>query len=371
MDALLSLHDWLNPHAQGVGDFAFFKLISEYFDHKIDQFGLRLMARMMRWVGAIALTLVTLWVMIAGYRMATGQSRESMMGMVVGMAKIAVIITVATSMSWGGTNLHRFVTVDLDREIHSLFVGSAQSSSDAIDKNLAFMQVALSAIDAVQVPDKDPALQRKKEQALLFAGIGTASPPMAAGAMQLLFKFSIALSIGLAPLFILCLIFEQTKDLFRRWLLYTIGTLFSMSLLSVVTGWVMELMAKIAVLLWVNKALNGILGSAAEGMTTQAMFQGGIGLLMTVLIVTAPPLAAAYFQGTLGNFMSYSAFAGKEQGKDKNTDSSSSRTQSSDKNSSGDSSAPGATYNPNNNRVSGTGPTINPDEIRKNQRKGD
>ena len=48
------------PHIQGVGDFAFFKLISEYFDHKIDQFGLRLMGRMMKWVGAIALTLVTL-----------------------------------------------------------------------------------------------------------------------------------------------------------------------------------------------------------------------------------------------------------------------------------------------------------------------
>lgn len=144
---------------------------------------------------------------------------------------------------------------------------------------------------------------------------------MAAGAMLLLFKFSIALSIGLAPLFILCLIFDQTKDLFRRWLLYTIGTLFSMSLLSVVTGWVMELMAKIAVLLWVNKALNGILGSATEGLTTQAMMQGGIGLLMTVLIVTIPPIAAAYFQGTLGNFMSYSAFAAKEPGKDQNANS--------------------------------------------------
>ena len=38
---------------------------------------------------------------------------------------------------------------------------------------------------------------------------------MAAGAM-LLFKFSIALSIGLAPLFTLCVMFEQSKDLFRR-----------------------------------------------------------------------------------------------------------------------------------------------------------
>lgn len=366
MDALLSLHDWFNPHIQGVGDFALFKLISGYFDNKIDQFGLKLMARMMKWVGAIALTLVTLWVMIAGYRMATGQSRDSMMSMVVSMAKIAVIITVATSMSWAGTNLHHFVTVDLDKEIHSLFVGTSQSSSDAIDKNLAFMQVALSAIDAVQVPDKDPALQRKKEQAMLFAGIGTASPPMAAGAMHLLFKFSIALSIGLAPLFILCLMFEQTKDLFRRWLLYTIGTLFSMSLLSVVTGWVMELMAKIAVLLWVNKILGGIMGSATEGLTTQAMFQGGIGILMTLLIVTIPPLAASYFQGTLGNFMTYSAFAGKEQGKDANTNSANVPTRSATQDREGDKAAPNSTYD-------GTRRTIDPgqehqDSVRKNPR---
>ena len=87
--------------------------------------------------------------------------------------------------------------------------------------------------------------------------------------------------------------------------------------LSVVTGWVMELMAKIAVALWVDK-MTGIFGNATEGLTTQAMMQGGIGLLMTVLIVTIPPIAASYFQGTLGTFMSYSAFAAKEPGKDLN-----------------------------------------------------
>ena len=47
--------------------------------------------------------------------------------------------------------------------------------------------------------------------------------------------------------------------------------------------------------------------------------QSGIGLLMTVLIITVPPIAAAYFQGTLDNFMSYSVFAAKEPGKDLNS----------------------------------------------------
>jgi type IV secretion system protein VirB6 len=36
--------------------------------------------------------------------------------------------------------------------------------------------------------------------------------------------------------------------------------------------------------------------------------QGGVGLLLSTLIVMAPPMAAAFFQGTLGQFASYSSF---------------------------------------------------------------
>ena len=42
--------------------------------------------------------------------------------------------------------------------------------------------------------------------------------------------------------------------------------------------------------------------------TSQSMQQGGIGLLVTVLIVSSPPLAAMFFQGTMGNFLFQSAF---------------------------------------------------------------
>uniref|UniRef100_UPI003D3036BD type IV secretion system protein n=1 Tax=Klebsiella pneumoniae TaxID=573 RepID=UPI003D3036BD len=36
-------------------------------------------------------------------------------------------------------------------------------------------------------------------------------------------------AVGLGPLFILCLLFDQTKQLFQRWLFYGIGTMFSMA----------------------------------------------------------------------------------------------------------------------------------------------
>ncbi|MEA5188220.1 hypothetical protein VB151_18995, partial [Xanthomonas fragariae] len=34
---------------------------------------------------------------------------------------------------------------------------------------------------------------------------------------------------------------------------------------------------------------------------------GGLGLVLTTLIITAPPMAASFFQGTLGQFTAYSA----------------------------------------------------------------
>ena len=127
-------------------------------------------------------------------------------------------------------------------------------------------------------------------------------------ATLLVFKFAMALFIGLGPLFILCLIFEQTKSLFQRWLLYGIGTLFSIAVLYVVTSIVLKLTINVAAALWSASIVNHILDTGSEGFSSQALQQGGIGLLLTVLIVSVPPMAAMFFQGTLGNFLTYSAF---------------------------------------------------------------
>ena len=45
-----------------------------------------------------------------------------------------------------------------------------------------------------------------------------------------------------------------------------------------------------------------------QQLILQMTEQGGIGLILTMLIITVPPMAANFFQGTLGNFMHFSAF---------------------------------------------------------------
>ncbi|WP_261380867.1 type IV secretion system protein, partial [Xanthomonas vasicola] len=290
----------------GLGEFVFFKLVNDYFSNEIQEFGLELMSRAMRWVSTIALTVTTLWVLILGYRIATGQSRESAMATMIKAGKVAFIISLASAVGVNGAMLHQTMTQNLDKEIHGLFTGDKDSTaSDAIDENLAYTQVALTALDAVRVDATDPEAIEKKGRAVLMAGFGTASPPMAAGAMLLLFKFTMAFLIGIGPIFILALIFDQTKDLFKKWLFYVIGTLFSMAMLSVVTAMVLKFTAKVAAAYWAARLIT--LGNA-EGLSSQALQQGGIGLIMTGLIISVPTLAAAIWQGNMGTFMAYSAF---------------------------------------------------------------
>ncbi|WP_126944470.1 type IV secretion system protein [Xanthomonas sp. BRIP62418] len=299
--------NWLQPLADAnLGDFVFFKLVSDYFNQEIQEFGLDLMKETMKWVSTIALTVTTLWILILGYRIATGQSRESAMATMIKAAKVAIIISVASVVGANGAMLHQTMTQNLDKEIHGLFTGDDDSTAeDAIDDNLAYTQIALAALDAVRVDASEPEMLEKKGRAVMLAGFGTASPPMAAGAMLLLFKFTMAFLIGVGPIFILALVFDQTKDLFKKWLFYLIGTLFSMAMLSVVTAMVLKFTAKVAAAYW---AVKFIKFGDAEGLSSQALQQGGIGLIMTMLIVTVPTIAAALWQGNMGTFMAYSAF---------------------------------------------------------------
>lgn len=303
--------DLLSPSSQaGLGEYAIFRIINDYLTRQIDDIGFAMMERTMSWAASIAGTLVVLWIMIMGYRMVTGQSNGTLRNLLVGSLRNVLIITAATTMSFGGTNLYQLFTQDMDRAVHGLFSGHEnQSTADAIDKNLGYLQVALTAIDGVQVSKDDPTLQDQKTRALVFAGFGLAGPAMVAGVLYLTFKCTMAFSMALGPIFILCLMFDQTKGHFVKWLNYTIGTIFSMGCLSVMSGVILELVARIAAGLWVAK-LASIVGVEVEGISSQALQQGGVGLLATALLITVPQSLANFFQGQLGSFMHFSAFSG-------------------------------------------------------------
>jgi type IV secretion system protein VirB6 len=114
------------------------------------------------------------------------------------------------------------------------------------------MQLAMGSIDAIQVEGEET-LDSAKTRVLWFAGFGTGGPAMTAGAMLLLNKIAMALFIGLGPLFVLYLLFEQTKSMFSKWLFYGIGTVFSLAVLSMLVGPSLKMVTAVAAAFWVTK----------------------------------------------------------------------------------------------------------------------
>ncbi|NUO75678.1 MAG: type IV secretion system protein [Lysobacter sp.] len=302
--------DWLNPHVQSVGDFVFFRLILAYLREEIQKFGVGMMTNAMQWVGGIALTAMTLWILVQGYRIVTGISREPMMALVSSSLRAAFIIGVATSMAAFGTNMHTFFTEDLNKEIHWIVTGKDTKIEDQIDKSLAWMQVALTSIDMIDVV-RDPTLDDDKNRAMWFVGMGTGGPAIVSGTMLLLYEIAMAMFVGFGPIFILCLLFDQTKQLFTKWLYYGIGTLFSMAVLSAMVSISLEMVTRVSAAFWTTALAGKLMGTDfSDGMTSQAMQQGGMGLILTVLIVSAPPMAAMFFQGLLGTPSAYNSMGG-------------------------------------------------------------
>ncbi|WP_349984399.1 type IV secretion system protein [Stenotrophomonas sp. WHRI 8082] len=310
-DGLLHLLQNVARVQSSIGDFVFFRLILDYLEKRISDFGVALLGNMMTWVGGIALTLMTLWVLVQGFRIVTGRSRESMMALVTDMARAALIVSIATSMAMFGTKVHDFLANDVKNEISQVVTDSDKKPEDQIDDALAWMQVAMSSIDAINVAG-DPVLAGDKNRAMMLIALGTGGPAVTAGSMLLLYQIALALFIGLGPLFILCLLFDQTKALFQKWLFYGIGTMFSMAVLAAMVSIALDMVIRVAGAFWATALVDTFLmnGSMSDGMTSQAMQQGGMGLILTTLILTAPPMAAFFFQGTLGNYAAYSQIGG-------------------------------------------------------------
>lgn len=292
-----------------IGDLAYFVLIYDFIRNEIETFGFRLMENVSYYVGLIALTLLTLWILIQGFRISTGQSRDSMMVLVVNSLRATLIVGLATAVGVGGSKIHSLISNDLPGLITELVTDQSSTSAQAqIDKSLAYMQLAMSSIDALDVAG-DEIANGEKERALWMVGAGTAGPAITGAALLLMYQVAMALFIGLGPLFVLCLLFDQTKQLFGKWLYYGIGTMFSLAVLAVMVAISTKVILAVAEAFWASSLAGTLLGqNFSDGMTSQAMQQGGIGLLLTVLIITTPPMAASFFQGTLGNFSPYVAF---------------------------------------------------------------
>lgn len=294
--------DW--AQAQGLPNMVFFQEINGFLDDEIGEFAGNLLGRVVTVAGSAALTLLTFWILVQGYRIATGLSREPMMALVGDALKAVLVIGIATGAAAGAGSTYRVLTDGLGEAVSQMVTGDEEGGAyEDIDQVLAIMQVALQVIDSID-GGGDLLTEERKSRAMWFAGVGLGGPAIIAAAMLLLNKVAIALVVGLGPLFILCLLFRATRQLFSKWLYYGLGTLFSLALLTVMVTLALDMLIAVGLAFWVADWLTG---APQESLVSMAMQQGGMGLILTMLIVSAPPMAAMFFNGVLGQFSPYNA----------------------------------------------------------------
>lgn len=302
---------------EGIINFVFYREILQFLNDELAEFQQRLVGDTMEFLGIIALMLLTIWIFLQGFRIVSGRSRDSMMGLVVDSLRATLIIAAATGFAAANSDIYDRVTNGLGNVIIGVVTGEDQDLDDlygSMDNALAAMELSLAAVQAVKVVDKDvtnkDTLETERKRSLYFAGIGTMGPAVTAGIMITLNRIAIALFVGLGPIFILCLLFDQTKSLFQRWLLYGIGTLFSLAVLYVMVYLAMDLTLAVAGALFAGQFLDL---ATNQGIGNMSMQLGTLGIILTMLLISAPPMAAAFFQGTLGQFMHYSVFGGMDR----------------------------------------------------------
>ncbi|WP_416192480.1 type IV secretion system protein [Neisseria sp. CCUG12390] len=301
-------------------DLLLYSAIQDYIYARIGYFTEEVLLNNLTLALTIILSLLTLWVMIQGYLIATGRSQEGLKGFVYSLGKSYFIIAIALGVAAGGSFGVSTLTETLSDGISRIMTGNSGSGSECllknaptilgckIDEKLKGTQTMLATLNAVDTADDDY-LEEKVTQAKWFAGIGTAGPAIVAGTMLIIFRIAMALFIGFAPIFILCLLFKKTAPLFQKWLFYGLATIFSGVMLGVMAEIAMDL---VGILTSSSAATNFVsmvfTGKSAEGIMQTVTQQLGLGLILSTLLITVPPMAGLWFNGVMGNYSGYGVF---------------------------------------------------------------
>lgn len=311
MQLFSSLLDLLNPLAQGVGDtiaqYVFFQEIFKYLDSEIDTFRHNVIGNLLELVAGLALVLTAIWIFFKGWMIVSGRSRDSMMGLVVDSLRATLIVFAASTMAFGATTIYGYISNTLPSGINEMVTGEYELPARNIDDALAGMQAAMVAIDAIPTL-ANSSNKADKDRAVFLTGLGAAGPSVVGGALMLMYKMAIALFVGFGPLFILCLLFKFTEQLFSKWLFYGIGTMFAMAVLNFMVTVAMKILVVVTGVFAAQAAISAMTGGTGPSVSSLALQQGGLGMLLTVMLITIPPMAASFFNGVLGQFSAYSQF---------------------------------------------------------------
>ena len=318
----MDLSDLVQKAAGEAGDFALYTSIRNYIYARIEYFMEFALSRNLSLALTIVVSLLTLWIMIQGFLIATGRSQDNLKAFVFNLGKSYFIILLALGVSSTSAFSLRTLTETLTNGVASIMSEEGENINQCIvttsgsllgckiDKNLSTTQAIMGFINQVDTAN-NPILEEKVEKAKMFAGIGSAGPGIVAGTMLILYRVAMALFVGFAPIFILCLLFKKTAPLFQKWLFFGLATIFSSVLLAVMADISADLIEIIAKSLFVSKTLlEFTTGQEVSGISQAATQQLGVGVMLSTLLIIVPPMAGTWFNGVMGTSYGTNYFGG-------------------------------------------------------------
>ena len=291
----------------------FFILIKTYVEILIMKFGDRGLSALSTVLIPSLMSMVTVWLMFEGYRILNGQSREPLNMFLWRGAKMVVIITVASWIMNNPTGLRDWISEHIKNPIASVIVGGEYASPEAmVDSSLLLMHLIMGAFGSLQAAtsnDNGSAFSNF----IMASGVAQGAPAVVAGALLLLNEIALSLAILTAPAFILCLLYDPTKQYFQGWLKFFLGSLLTMAVLSVMVTIGLKVMlvyaTKVLGEYGVGAAMAGSASQDRPGIAQITIMQGGLGLMMSTLMITAPLLVGNLIGSSLG-FNTYNPLQG-------------------------------------------------------------
>ena len=173
-----------------------------------------------------------------------------------------------------------------------------------LDGTLVLMQMMGNKLEA-GLPKEADGKTMLTTGLLFVTGMGQALPAIISGGLLLLNRIALYLCIMFAPLCLAAYLFESTRFMFVTWAKFTVSTLFSMAVITVIV--VMAIKA----VLFVTAALMFAEMTGGIDLKSIATAQGGVGMLLTTLVLGGPPLVTNFFSGQVSAAVSaYNAVGG-------------------------------------------------------------
>ena len=234
-----------------------------------------------------------------------GQSRESMAVFMVQSVKVITVVAVAQGMAIFGQDLSALFT-DWRNTIAGVITGgSYQDPSAMVGEVMSKMLILQTAMDVFQGSGVTATSNIQMANTMSFiSGAGMAMPALIGGGLLLLNEIALNLCLVFGPLCMLAYVFEPTRQIFVTWVKFSITTLFSMVVITVVTVIALKALIMLGtalVTIDAGSTIVGLITGGKGGMQLRdiATVSGGLGMLLTTLIVGTPPLVTNFFSGAM------------------------------------------------------------------------